>query len=169
MKITNENIASFLPTDFANESKVWIYQSTQAFTDAQQKEMDAQLKTFANAWQSHGAKVKGWGQTMFHHFVVLMADESNIGVGGCSTDSSVRLIKSFEEQFGLSLFDRMQVAFLQADKIQVLPLANLNTQTINQDDFYFDNLVATKKEMSNHWLKPIHEGWLGKRVSAQIV
>jgi hypothetical protein len=36
-----------------------------------------------------------------------MADETATGVSGCSTDSSVRLIKEIEKIFGVNMFDRM--------------------------------------------------------------
>ncbi len=168
MNSTKEYIISILPADFAKESKVWIYQSAQPFTEAQRTELDAQLETFANTWQSHGAKVKGWGKTILNHFIVLMADEAATGVSGCSTDSSVRLIKSFEQQFGLQLFDRMQVALIENDEIQTSALTNLQINTAKENIFYFDNLVATKQELSTEWMKSIQDGWLGKKLQKQV-
>ncbi len=40
-----------------------------------------------------------------------MADETASGVSGCSTDSSVHLIKQIEQQTEIRLFDRLNLAF----------------------------------------------------------
>jgi hypothetical protein len=40
-----------------------------------------------------------------------MADESAITVGGCSTDSSVHLIKEIEKRFSVDLLNRQNSGF----------------------------------------------------------
>ncbi len=98
-----------------------------------------------------------------------MADETATGVSGCSTDTSVRLIKSIEQQFNVQLFDRQSLAFMIKDKIQVLPLSQLayavENNFINGDTLYFNNTVLTKKEWMDHWLIPVKESWLAKRLA----
>ena len=76
-------------------------------------------------WKSHGVRVKGAAYLFFGQFIVLMADETATGVSGCSTDSSVRLIKDIEQRFDVNMFDRTTLAFVVKDKIQLLPLAQL--------------------------------------------
>ena len=80
-----------------------------------------------------------------------MADESASGVSGCSTDSSVRLIKTIEQDFGVQLFDRLLLAFLTKKGIQLLPLNQLAYSVehgfIQPDTPYFNNLVQTKQEL----------------------
>ena len=79
------------------------------------------LDDFISDWKSHGTPVKGFGTLFFGQFIVLMADEEQTGVSGCSTDSSVRLIKTLEELFKIDLFDRTSLAFVIKEKIQLLP------------------------------------------------
>jgi hypothetical protein len=45
-----------------------------------------------------------------------MADETASGVSGCSTDSSVHLIRQIEQQTDIRLFDRLNLAFYINDK-----------------------------------------------------
>jgi hypothetical protein len=52
------------------------------------------------------------GYLFFGQFIILMADEKATGVSGCSTDSSVRLIKDIEQRFGVNMFDRTTLAFV---------------------------------------------------------
>jgi hypothetical protein len=39
-----EELQRQIPADFANESRVWIYQSGRRFTEEQQKEINEQLE-----------------------------------------------------------------------------------------------------------------------------
>lgn len=165
----NQNdIASLLPSNFDDFSRVWIYQSSRPFNEQQEKEIDEQLLQFTSQWNAHGAPVKGWGKLLFKRFVVLMADETQETVSGCSTDSSVRVIKSIERQYDCNLFDRLSITFLVKDKAEVLPMNQvqyaLEKGYINADTLLFNNLVATKKDMISHWLQPLKESWLASRL-----
>jgi hypothetical protein len=97
-----------------------------------------------------------------------MADETATGVSGCSTDSSVRLMKSIEQKFNVHLFDRLLLAFLIKDKVQLLPISQLDfaeqNQFISRDTLYFNNTVQTKKELEEKWLLPLKESWLNDRM-----
>jgi len=84
---------TLLPTDISKSSRVWIYQATRIFSIQEALEIEDRLEQFTQNWQSHGAPVKAVGLLLFGQFIVLIADETNIPVGGCSTDSSVREIK----------------------------------------------------------------------------
>ena len=98
-----------------------------------------------------------------------MADETATGVSGCSTDSSVRLVKEIEQKFNVQLFDRQTLAFFVKDKIQLLPMSQLGyaaeNEFIKAESLYFNNTVLTKTELLTNWIIPIKESWLSKRVS----
>ena len=126
-----------------------------------------------NNWQSHGIPVKGYGNLLFGQFIVLMADETATGVSGCSTDSSVRLMKKIEELCSVQLFNRQLLAFLVKDKIEILPLAQLpyaiEKNFITGDTLYFNNLVQTKDELLHKWLIPVKDSWLKTKVALPCI
>jgi len=161
-----------LPQDFAPESRVWVYQSNRLFSMSEALQVEDMLNSFVAQWQTHGAPVKGYANLFFGQFIVLMADESAAGVSGCSTDSSVRLIKDVEKQFNTTMFDRQLLAFIVKDKIQLLPLPQLQYAAgngfITGDTIYFNNLVQTKAELENNWQVPVKNSWLAKRVSFNV-
>jgi len=132
-------------------------------------EIEKMLNEFAAQWKSHGTPVKGAGYLFFGQFIILMADEEATGVSGCSTDSSVRLIKDIEEKFAVNMFDRITLAFVVKDKVQLLPMTQLQYAVdngfISGDTFYFNNLVQTKEEMEKEWIIPIKNSWLTRKVS----
>jgi hypothetical protein len=164
----NMNYQELLPADFAPDSRVWVYQSNRLFALSEALHIEDLLQNFTANWQSHGAPVKGFGNLFFGQFIVLMADERATGVSGCSTDSSVRLIKQIEQLFKVNMFDRQLLAFMVKDKVQMLPLAQLqyaiDNNFISPDTIYFNNLVQTKEELENNWLIPVKDSWLAKRI-----
>jgi hypothetical protein len=168
----NLEYKELLPQNFSPDSKVWIYQSSRLFSLSEALDIETLLNKFSAEWRSHGAEVNAYCNLFFGQFVVLMADETNVGVGGCSTDSSVRFINELGQKFGVDFFDRTSMAFLVKDKIQMLPLNQLqyafDNGFIDQGTFYFNNLVQTKKELENNWIIPVKDSWLAKRLQTKI-
>lgn len=170
----NTSFKDLIPEDFHPASRVWMYQSSRLFTLGEALEIEELLTNFTDNWNSHGAKVKGYANLLFGQFILLMADETQAGVSGCSTDSSVRLIKSIEETFKVEMFNRQNLAFLVKDKVQILPLSQLKygieNNFITPDTIYFNNLVLTKEELLNTWMIPVKDSWLAKKIlSSQAV
>jgi hypothetical protein len=158
-----------IPEDFNASSRVWIYQSNRLFLISEALEIEDMLNNFVEHWNSHGVKVKGYANLLFGQFVVLMADETAAGVSGCSTDSSVRLIKQIEETFKVDMFNRQNLAFVIKEKIQTIPLAQLKyafeNNFIHTETLYFNNLVADKKALLTQWMIPVKDSWLANRLS----
>ena len=157
-----------LEGNFHPDSRVWVYQSSRLFSIDEALEIDETLKEFARAWKSHGTPVKGETHLFFGQFIVLIADETATGVSGCSTDSSVRMIKDFEQHFGVNLLDRTTLAFVAKEKVELLPLSQLqyaiDNGFINADTLYFNNTVQTKAELEQKWIIPLKESWLAKKI-----
>ena len=158
-----------LENNFHSDSRVWVYQSSRLFALSEALEIELMLKNFAAEWKSHGVPVKGAGYLFFGQFIILMADETATGVSGCSTDSSVRLIKTIEQKFGVSMFDRLNLAFVIKDKVQLLPMPQLqyafDNRFITAETLYFNNLVQTKQELEEKWLVAVKDSWLARRIS----
>jgi hypothetical protein len=113
--------------------------------------------------------VKATGLLLFGQFIILMSDETEVGVSGCSTDSSVRFIKDLGQQYHVDFFDRTSLAFFIKDKIQILPMAQLNyaleNEFINGETLYFNNTVQTKAELQNSWIIPTKNSWLSRKLN----
>ncbi len=160
-----------LPADFAPDSRVWVYQSSRLFFMGEAIQIEDLLNHFVENWKSHGTPVKGFGTMFFGQFIVLMADEQATGVSGCSTDSSVRLIKEIEELYKVSMFDRQNLAFIRKERIELLPLSQLqyavDNKFLDSDTLYINNLVQTKEELEQNWIIPVKESWLAKRIKLE--
>ena len=165
----NLDYTELIPSDFSDDSRVWVYQSSRIFTISEALQIEKILEDFANNWKSHQIPVKGFGTMFFGQFIVLMADESAAGVSGCSTDSSVRVIKEIENTYQVSMFNRTNLAFIIKEKIQLLPLSQVNYAIengfIDADTLFIDNNVPDKLSLLNRWIIPVKESWLAKKLT----
>ncbi|RFS26283.1 hypothetical protein DVR12_00380 [Chitinophaga silvatica] len=159
---------NLFPAGFSPESRVWIYQSNRPFSEREVLEINEQLEQFTSQWNAHGDPVKGWGAVVMNQVIVLLADESQTTVSGCSTDSSVRIIKSLERQYEVNLFDRLLLGFIVNDKVQLLPMAQvayaLEKGYINENTMYLNNTVLTKGELDSKWLQPLKDSWIATKL-----
>lgn len=134
-------------------------------------ELEELINKFCAEWHSHGAKVNAYGNLFFGQFLVLMSDETDVMVSGCSTDSSVRFVKELEQKFKVEFFNRSNLAFFIKDKVQALPLNQVqyafDNGFINEHTLFFNNTVQTKEELENLWIVPVKETWLANRLKVR--
>ncbi len=166
----NLTYTHLIPADFHPTSRVWVYQSNRMFNIAEALEIEKILTDFTDTWKSHGTPVKGFATLFFGQFIIVMADEEQTGVSGCSTDSSVRAIKSIENQFSVSLFERTTLAFVVKDKIELLPFNQVQyafeNGFLDDQTLFFDHSIQTKADLLSHWITPISASWLWKRMKS---
>jgi hypothetical protein len=160
-----------LPNDFHPDSRIWIFQSERHLSAQDIQDIDELLQPFIARWKSHGDRVKGYATILYNRFILLMADESETMVSGCSTDGAIHIIKEIENKFQLQLFNRLNLAFLVNDSLIQLPLTAVpqalkdgNLQPLTP---YFNNTVLTKQEFENNWLIPLENSWLKTKLQLQ--
>ena len=80
--------------------------------------------------------------------------------------------KQIEENFKVNMFERQQLAFYIKDKIEILPYSQLqyayNNNFINNETLFFNNLVATKRELEEKWISPLYKTWLASKINAMV-
>lgn len=164
----NLDFKQLIPKEMNPDSRVWIYQADRSFKEDEVHQLNEMLAEFNANWVSHGAKVNSYAGLLFNRFIVLMADESEIQVGGCSTDASANFIKKLEKDFDVSLFNRQSLAFVINDAIETISLDSVNTGLedgiITGDSLYFNNTILTKKDMLDNWIIPMKKSWLSGRL-----
>lgn len=167
----NLEFKNLLPDNFSDNSRVWVYQSSRLLSLPEALDAEELINNFVAEWHAHGASVKAYGNLFFGQFLILMADETDTTVSGCSTDSSVRFVKDLGQKFGVDFFNRSMLAFVINDKLQQLPLGQLayavHNNFITPDTLYFNNTVLTKKDLENNWLVPVKNTWLAQRLKLQ--
>jgi hypothetical protein len=91
-------------------------------------------------------------------------------VSGCSTDSSVRMMQNLQQELGVDLFNRTQLAFYQGGEIITISLSELQAaidqQLIEPETLFFNNVVGTKESFLENWLQPSKNSWLVNKFPA---
>ncbi len=162
----NLNYQELLPADFDDQSRVWVYQSSRLLSMQEALQTEDLLQHFVQHWNAHGSPIKGYANLFFGQFIVFIADETRHGVSGCSTDSSVRLVKDLEQLFKINLFDRLSLAFIIKDKVQLVPMPQLlyalENNFVEPSSIYFNNTVLNLKQLKENWLIPADHSWLNR-------
>lgn len=145
------------------QSRVWIYQSTTPIAAADLARIKERISEFVQTWAAHQQPLSAWGDILHQRFILLAVDGTYNAPSGCSIDESVSFIRSIEQEFGLTLFDRMIFSYQQDGEVFTVPRQEFQRLyregKINEETLVFDNLVASKHDLENAWLKPISESW----------
>lgn len=151
---------------FSPQSKIWVYQSNRAFTDTEAVSIQQKLNDFTAQWKAHGHQLNAKAEVIYQFFIVFTVDEASAGVTGCSIDASVRIIKEIEQEFGVDLFDRFNMAYRIDNKIIVSNKEDFETlvsiKTVGPDTIVFNNLVQNLEEFQTKWEIPFEQSWHSK-------
>ncbi len=144
-------------------TRVWIYQANRPFGENEIPALKETVDRFAQNWVSHNRQLRAHGDVLHRRFIVLMVDESQADASGCSIDKSVYFLKQIEQAYGVDLFDRMTFTWLEGEEVKSAPSAEFaalyQQGKINSGTLVFDNLIQTKGELEEKWLKPLNESW----------
>jgi len=148
---------------FSEQSRVWIYQSDRQLNDEQVKQLQELLSNFAAEWTAHNHRLKAKAEIRYNRFLILIVDESQAGASGCSIDKSVNFIKKLEQQFGINLLDRFNLAYKEGEKVLSAPRAEfeklLKTGKINTNTVVYNNLVQNLAQLNTKWEVPFKDSW----------
>lgn len=149
--------------------RVWIYQCNRFLQKEEIHKIEQILQEFVAQWTAHGNQLAGSFEIRYGLFVVLFVDEQKAMVTGCSIDKSVHLLKRIEQELGISLFDRMRIAYRsQVDEpIHLVSHDDfrklLATGEINLDTaVVFNNMITSVEELRTKWEVPIKASWHAK-------
>ena len=144
-------------------ARVWVYQSNRAFNEGEEIEIRQRLWDFVEEWNTHGKKVYGFGGIWHHRFIVLMADEKQYSVSGCSRDSIDRFIQKTEKEFSVNLLDRWSVAYRHNNGIEAVDRTTfgqlIKQGVIGGDTVVFNNLVDNKRDFEHKWEVAFSDSW----------
>ncbi|MCR5888042.1 hypothetical protein LRS06_09700 [Hymenobacter sp. J193] len=151
-------------------ARVWIYQASRPFTEAEIVDMQPALRQFAQEWTSHGRTLAASAEVLHRQFLVIGLDEAVADASGCSIDASVRFVRELEELLDVQLLDKARLAFLVAGEVQLLDRLALRGAVaeghLKPDTPYFNNTVATCAELREQWPAPARATWLARYFAA---
>ncbi|MET1055959.1 MAG: ABC transporter ATPase [Pedobacter sp.] len=151
---------------FSPQSKVWIYQGDREFTETEMTAIRGQLNDFTSQWKAHGHQLQAKAEILYNYFIVFIVDEATAGASGCSIDASVRIIKGFEQEYSIDLFNRFNMAYKVGDKVVVVNKEDFETlisiKKVTPETIVFNNMVQTLADFETKWEVPFKYSWHNK-------
>lgn len=147
-------------TDFKDmpaHSRVWVYQSSRELSPAEIVLIKSKCRAFVSEWTSHNRLMHACIEIFHNRFIVVCVDEQTAPASGCGIDKSVRFILDLEKELGISLTDRMNVAFRTSNG--AIGSCALSELKFAEAMTVFNNLVQTKEELEKSWEVPIEQSW----------
>jgi len=145
------------------QSKIWIYQSNRRFTDDELVLVSGKTSEFLKQWAAHGTGLQAGFEIKYERFIVIAVNQEEQSATGCSIDASVRFIQELEQELGIELLDKMNVAFKQGDFVNFKTLLDFKTMAksgaIGKKTIVFNNLVTNIAEYNENWEVPALESW----------
>lgn len=144
--------------------RIWIYQAERFLNSEEELQINNALEQFNANWNAHGKKLTSSYEIKHSLFIILSVDASVEKPSGCSIDSSVHFLQEIEKHFDIALFNRTNVAFLNADN--TIALANqkqfqelLNSGLVNEETLVFNNMIQNVEDLDSKWLIPFKNSW----------
>ncbi len=146
-----------------DSARIWVFQSTQNLEYKEVERISAHLMNFLDSWQAHGKDLKASFTILYERFIVISLDEASYQATGCSIDKLMHLIQALEKETGISLLDRMQVAFKSEGLIHTIPMnafrEELSKGEYDQTTVVFNNMIETKGQLKNEWEVQVKDSW----------
>jgi len=144
-------------------ARVWIYQANRSFTDSELEEITSKLKTFVQAWSSHGKDLEAGFEVKYKRFIIIALNQEMNAASGCSIDDSVGFIQQLEKAYKVDLLDKMNVSYKQGEFIAYKPLTDFRKmakeKAVSKNTIVFNNLVNNIAEYKENWEVPASESW----------
>ena len=154
---------------FNAASKVWIYSSDKPINDSMAKEINEKIALFTTQWTAHDVALKATGTVLYNRFIILCVDESQTNASGCSIDKSVHFIKQIEQGYGIQLFDRLTIYYLENGELASFHFNAISQKVesgeIDQQTKIFDATLTQLCALRDGFIKEAGNSWLGRFIT----
>ena len=150
----------------SDESRIWIYQSNDEFTEYDIDIINTKSDIFVTNWMAHNKELQASYKILNNRFLVIAVNEEFNPIGGCSIDYSLQLLKDISNTINKNLLDRLIVNYRNGSLIKSITLKdlknNLKNGSISSETVIFNMAVSTKKELLNNFEIKLSSSWLSK-------
>lgn len=151
-----------------DDSRIWIFTIQGDLSETLSNLIYSELKNFIQEWTSHQRTLNAGAKLIENRFLVIALDQSQSGASGCSIDKLMRFIQNLESITGLGLLLKNKIGIKVQESIHLLDIQDIKRfeqeGKLNHDTQYFDTLIDNKYALDHQWVKPLKEGWLGKKL-----
>ena len=158
---------SKIESSLSDSARVWFYFVPNDLSDAQLNKFEHDRLNFLASWNTHGKSNQAEIMFFEKKLIMVIAQNQNESISGCSIDKSVAWIKSLSLEWGMDLLDRNWV--LYEDMHHQTILCRLNqfwakrkAKEVTDQTLLFDTTCQTLHEVRERWKVPFHQSWHSK-------
>jgi hypothetical protein len=149
-------------------NRVWIFTMSKPLSETELSQLETAGRNFVTHWTAHDRQLDGSFDIFGGRLIIVKVNESAGTASGCSIDKLNRFMKVSESMFGISLLDRMLVAYAKDSGVEVVPAAQvkdlLSQGVLDENTPVYNTAASTAEELSG-WIQPLRETWLKKYLS----
>ena len=151
-------------TAFAPASKVWTYLAERPLTAAELTTANTALQDFIRQWTAHNQALRAGAEIFADQIIILVVDETQAGASGCSIDKSVHFLEALGHQLGIDFFNRMQMAWIDAEGEFRVDAKNTlsdlrKKEIITENTLMINTLAPTLGDIRRGWAIPLGSSW----------
>lgn len=154
------------------KNRVWVYLSDKPFSPDLETSLAADVRNFLADWNAHGTSLSSSFEIRDHHFIIIQADEEKFEASGCSIDKQLRFIKELEQKYGLSLLNRLVVAYKSGEEVKTVHSSKvpalLASGHLTENTLVFNVGVGNDEELKNNFQIPLKQSWLARFISHKV-
>ena len=143
--------------------RIWIYQANRQLTNEEADFLLKKMDKFTEQWAAHGKQLAAQALLKYNQFLILKINEGIVKATGCSIDKSTDILKIIQQELGLDFFDRMQIAYRDANGIKTVSRTEfeslIESGKIDENTIVFNNMVGNSQELEMKWEVPFKDSW----------
>jgi hypothetical protein len=148
---------------FPEKAKTYVFQAGKTIHPERIKIINQKLSGFLKNWRAHGIPLNPEYLWIENAVLVIIADETNQQVTGCSQDELMKFLKAIATEFHLEFFNRFIVTIIDNNRLQFTNLHELNELNqkgmINENTLLINPMVKNKEELLTMLICPLKESW----------
>jgi hypothetical protein len=165
----NSYLCPMFPSLTGN-GRTWIYVANRPLNTSETEAIREKLARFCTSWAAHGNQLTAEFDIFYNQLLVLGVDEEIEAASGCSIDQTSAIFKSIDAEYHLDLFNRMNLTFLDGDKIRLVQMADINQAyqagLITDETIFLDNTISVLADLRTAWQLPFKSSWAYKRIKS---
>jgi len=150
----------------SDESRIWIYQSNDDFTESDVDIINKKSELFVKNWMAHNKELQASFNILNNRFLVIAVNEEFNPIGGCSIDYSLQLLKDISNTINKNLLDRLIINYKMGSLIKSTTLKdlknNLKNGSFSPDVISKSCFVFVLIELLNNFEIKLSSSWLSK-------
>lgn len=159
-------------SSLSGDGRIWIYVANRSLNDSEVSQIKSKLDDFCSSWAAHGNQLSAGFEVYYDQILVLAVDENVAPATGCSIDSANAIIQEIEAEMGLDLFNRMNLAFVDDERIRLVKMNDLNqayrSGLISESSTFLDNTISSLHDFRSKWKVTFGDAWAYKRIKVTV-